>query len=429
MKKLKIAFLFQFIIFFGSLSANIDFNKNYSKQIRILKHFDIDTSFMQDRELQKYISNYQSPSKQNYFYKAIQKASVFLPTVQRMLNEANVPKEFLYLAMAESQFENRAVSEKSASGMWQFMPFTAQAYGLRIDNYVDERQDILKSTEVAIKYLNELHNKFDKWYLSAIAYNCGEGRLRRAIKKAGTDDLKTLLNEESSFIPKESRKYIRKIVALAFLGSNESGFVKNNYEHLLNNGNTFSLAMVPVFGGDSLYRISHILNLSISEIRHLNPHVKNNIIPPDVENYNIYIPYSKLSRFKALYTAHKTPKNTTLHIVHYGDSLYKIGRQYGCSHKEIQKINNLENIILQKGQKLIVPIPDVKNNFSKKRQTKNKKYKISKKNKKSTVYLVKKGDTLHSIARYFETNIESIMKKNKLDSQLIRIGEKLIVTR
>ena len=115
-----------------------------------------------------------------------------IPLLKSMMNEAQIPQEFLFLAMAESEFNLRAYSPKKASGIWQIVPKTAKEWGLKITDFVDERRDPIKSTKMAIKYLQYLKNATGEWYLAAMAYNCGIGRLKKGIKRAGTEDIAVL---------------------------------------------------------------------------------------------------------------------------------------------------------------------------------------------------------------------------------------------
>ena len=176
------------------LSASLIYNSNHNKEIQLLESFDIEASFLYDRVLNKMRNSNVAIYKEKRFFQAMNEAYLFIPAVKNILAEYDVPPEFLFLAMAESHFSNRAYSKKRASGLWQSMPRTAKGYGLKIDEYVDERRDFIKSTRAAAKYLSHLHKRFGKWYLAAIAYNCGGGRLNHGIKKAKTDELSVLLN-------------------------------------------------------------------------------------------------------------------------------------------------------------------------------------------------------------------------------------------
>ncbi|MDR3346013.1 MAG: lytic transglycosylase domain-containing protein, partial [Campylobacteraceae bacterium] len=177
---------------------------DYMHQVEVLKNLDIDTTFLQDRmftSMKEDISLY----RQKQFLKMLENGAKFIPMLRDMIHEAAIPDAFLYMAMAESGFSVKAYSKAKASGLWQFMAATAKKYNLVIDDYVDERRDPIKSTQAAIKYLNFLHASFGKWYLAAMAYNCGEGRVSRAIEKAGTDDLYVLLDEKAKYLPSETR--------------------------------------------------------------------------------------------------------------------------------------------------------------------------------------------------------------------------------
>jgi len=206
-----ILFLFPVLLF-----GNLTFHDDYSEQVNIVKKLDIEPSFLNDRVLLRKLSEYRQIDRQISFLKTIKEAKVFLPTIKKMLSDSDIPKEFLYLAMAESDFSSRAVSSKSAAGIWQFIPSTASLYGLKIDEYVDERFDMIKSTKVAIQFLSHLYGKFGKWYLAAIAYNCGEGKLRRAIRKAGTDNLNTLLDPDKKYIPLRVEYILEKLLHLLY---------------------------------------------------------------------------------------------------------------------------------------------------------------------------------------------------------------------
>ena len=420
-------FRFFLILTFPTLLfANFNFNDNYEKQVRILSKFDVDSRFLHNKFLQDIIIDYKSDSKRLHFFRAMSNAVQFLPAIKNILAESKIPNEFLYLAMAESQLISVARSNKQAAGIWQFIPSTAQMYGLQVNYYIDDRLDMIKSTEVAIKFLSDMHKRFKKWYLAAIAYNCGEGTLMRAIKKAGTEDLATLIDPEKKYLPKESRIYIRKILALALMEGSDEIF-DSKYSYIFNVGNNSSLATLKIGGGERLVDIANDINMSVEDLKKLNSHILLGITPPDEygNRYNIYIPYFKLPDFKANYKRKKIYSGSLEYYVKKGDSLFKIGLKYRCNYKNIQKINGLKTDHLFAGQKLIIPIL-----YNSKRSSlrKAKDYSVLSNIKSSQKkYLVKKGDTLYSIARDLNTDVGRLMRKNNLTSSNIYIGESLIV--
>jgi membrane-bound lytic murein transglycosylase D len=304
----------------------------------------------------------------------------------------------------------KAYSSKRAAGLWQFMPKTATKYGLKIDEYVDERRDLVKSTKAAATYLSFLHDMFGKWYLAAIAYNCGEGRLLDAIDKAGSDELAVLLDEEKKYIPLESRNYIRKIIALALIGSDEEYLMKSEYAYLLDRSDENGIATVKISSGESLSRISELLKMPLADLKELNGHLKYDFVPPYKGGYDIYIPHEKLADFKRKYTKESIAKIYKIHTVQAGDNLSKIGKKYGVSYHVIKDFNNLHSNRLKIKQKLIIPIPK-----------KSKSHQLLSKN----YYMVKRGDSLESIARRHHVSVQMIRQQNNLKGSFIKAGERL----
>jgi len=405
---LKFFILFMFVVS-SSAFAVLNFESNYSKEVKLLNAFDITPSFLKDPKLNLMKEQKRARYKNKYFFNTMNDAYIFIPLVKKIIADSGVPSEILYLAMAESNFSTRAYSRKKASGMWQFMPYTGRMYGLKIDSYVDERRDLVKSTEAAVRYLKVLHKKFGKWYLAAIAYNCGEGRLKKGIKRAGSDDLNVLLNAKKRYIPRESRNYIRKILALALIGFDEAYMIDNECDYLLNRGNAYSLATVVVPAGESINRIAKLISMPSAELKKLNRHLKYDFVPPYGKSYPVYIPYIKLSEFKTKYQPAKLQTMYLVHTVRSGDNLSYLGKRYGIPYKRIRDFNKLSSNRLKLKQKLIIPVS---------------KHYVP---KKERAYTVRRGDTLDSISKNFKVSVSELKKRNRLNSDVIRIGAKLSV--
>jgi membrane-bound lytic murein transglycosylase D len=405
MFKYLISLLFPFLLF-----ANLTYVSNYNKELALLQSFDIEPSFLYDPIMNDMRNKNSTVRRNKLFFKTMNDAYLFIPAIKNILTKHGIPQEFLYLAMAESNFSTRAYSKKRAAGLWQFMPRTAQHYKLHINEYVDERRDLLKSTEAAATYLSALHKRFGKWYLAAIAYNCGGGRLNHAIKKAGTDDLAVLLDPEKKYIPLESRLYIRKIVTLALIGTDEQFLLSSEYEHLLNRANAYPISTVSVPSGESLKRVAKLIDMPIKDLQKLNRHLKYDFVPPYSKKYDIYIPYIKLAEFKQKYYEDSIKNIYKIHVVKSGDNLSYIGKKYGVSYKVIMDFNHLKNTRLRLKQKLIIPIVG-----------KSKKQKVNSR----FYYLVKKGDSLESISKAHKVSIRNIKQQNHIKGSLIKIGDRL----
>jgi len=398
-----------FILFFPLfLYANLTYESNYKKELALLDSFDIEPTFLYDPIMND--MKRKTLKKYKHFFRAMNEAYLFIPAIKSTLTKYDVPQEFLYLAMAESNFQTKAYSSKRAAGLWQFMPRTGKFYDLKIDEYVDERRDLIKSTEAAAEYLTALHKRFGKWYLAAIAYNCGGGALNKAIHKAKTDDLSVLVDEDKKYIPKESCYYIRKIIALALIGSDEQYLLHSEYEYLLNRANAYSIATVKLAPGESLQRLSKILDIPLKDLKKLNRHLKYDFVPPYSKNYDVYIPYIKLADFKQKYHQAPMQKIYKIHVVTNGDNLGYIGKKYGVSYRVIKDFNHLSSNMLHLKQKLVIPIP--KKSRQKKFTTKH-------------YYMVKKGDSLISIAKAHNISLENLRAQNNIRGAFIKVGDRL----
>jgi len=391
-------------LLFGALT----FNTDLQEQSKVVRAFDLPVSFLNDPYLQKIIAQKRSYYKHRHFFSNPDEAYLFIPMIKSVLSASEVPSEFIFLALAESGLSIEAYSRKKAVGLWQFMPQTGALYGLQIDDYVDERKDLVKSTRAAINHLEKLHDRFGKWYLAAIAYNCGGGRLANAIRKAGTDDISVLLDPNRHLLPKESRIYFRKILALTLLGNDENFMINQEYAYLLDRANAYAIARVKVARGERLSRVAKLLHIPPYKLTTLNRHLRYDFVPPYEKQYTIYIPYVKLNEFLQNYKPAPLETFYLLHEVSSGENLSKIGKKYRISYKMIKEFNQLRSNRLRIGQKLVIPV-------SKPLDLKNGKY------------TVKSGDCLETIARDFETTVSHLKALNNLSGSIIRVGDRLSI--
>ena len=198
--------------------------------------------------------------------------------IRDRLRSRDMPEGLLYLAMIESGFSPWATSPVLASGVWQFMGPTARAYGLRVDQWVDERRDPLRATDAALDYLDELYQEFGSWHLAAAAYNAGPGRVAQALSRVrqGTVDEDELYWEIIEHLPRETREYVPKIIAAAILAEQAEHFgfeVGPDLPYL------FEQVLVP--GGTSLRRVAEAAEVPTGLMRDLNPHLIRGVTPPD----------------------------------------------------------------------------------------------------------------------------------------------------
>ncbi|MDR1554444.1 MAG: LysM peptidoglycan-binding domain-containing protein [Campylobacteraceae bacterium] len=401
-----IRMIFCLFLFACSSYAYFVVEDDYRRQVEMFKNLDIDISFLQDNmftSMKEDISLY----RQKQFLKTLENGAQFIPILRNMIQEAGIPEAFLYMAMAESGFSTKAYSKAKALGLWQFMSQTAKIYGLIIDDYVDERRDPIKSTEAAIKYLKALHNRFGKWYLAAMAYNCGEGRVARAIEQAGTDNLYVLLDEKAKYLPKETREYIRKVIVMAYLSEDKNFLVANNADHFLNSGK-FENAFVTkeLKGGSSIFDVAETIGMSLNELWAYNPHLNYFFTPPNKKKYHIYIPKDKEKQYERDFDASKVSSKFDIYVVVKGDSFYKIAKKYKVDYKIIKDFNTVASNMLKPGQKLIIPVMHAASQASQ-------------------YYTIKSGDTLLSISSKYNLSVAQLKKINNIEGEIIYPGLKL----
>lgn len=340
----------------SSLSAN--FYENTPDIQNVLATFDIDTTYQVDTALFEQHHERTMGYDWEHFVESYDKGYDYIPILKQMLSDAGVPQEFLYLAMAESRFSTRAYSSKKAVGIWQIMPATAKGLGLRIDDFVDERRDPIKSTQAAIKYLKQLKTMTGKWYLAAMAYNCGIGRLQRAIKQAGSDDINILMDDEKAYIPLETRNYIRLILSMNLAFSDVDILKTQDKEYFLNRGSTITLASVKVPAGTDFSSIASGAGMSVEEVKKYNRQFRYSFTPPSGKEYDIYLPYEHLLTFKTKFKPQKVDlsKFYIVYKVKKGDSLYSISRRYNVSVDTLKNTNNIKKTLLSINQKIIIPL-------------------------------------------------------------------------
>ncbi len=188
-----------------------------------------------------------------------------------------MPEDLLYMAMIESGFSTRALSHVEASGLWQFMGPTALEYGLQIGEFVDERRDPLRATDAALDYLERLHERFDSWYLAAAAYNAGPNRVARALRAAENRPVgdEQLFWEIVDRLPRETRNYVPKLLAAVLLAkeAEQHGFEVNRPE-------PYDFERVWVPGETALDAVARALEMPVSDLRDLNPHLVRGVTPP-----------------------------------------------------------------------------------------------------------------------------------------------------
>jgi membrane-bound lytic murein transglycosylase D len=203
--------------------------------------------------------------------------------MKNIFKEQHLPEDLFYVAMIESGFKLHSVSPAEATGPWQFLSGTARQYGLRIDGWVDERKDPVKSTLAAAEHFKHLYSRFGSWPLALASYNWGADNVQRAIRESRSRDFWNL--HASGSIPRELRDYVPKYMAVTIIASNlpAHGFTLPVAE-------PFVYDEVQITKSTSLHVIAKNANTTYEQIKWLNPELKYDKTPPDTKPYTLRIP-------------------------------------------------------------------------------------------------------------------------------------------
>jgi membrane-bound lytic murein transglycosylase D len=202
--------------------------------------------------------------------------------------------------MVESAFNPEAVSRTGAGGLWQFVKVTGKELNLRVGKNLDERFDPIRSTDAAVRYLYRINNNLNRWYLTAMAYNCGNGCVNKSIRRAGTKDLGVLISSRNNYIKPETKKYIQKILLMAMIGENYLFKENDRVGDMIFRLPSDRMTPVPVRSGEKLSNLASILNMNKVYLEKINAHLKNGQAP-FIDGYKINIPTSKVPMFNARY--------------------------------------------------------------------------------------------------------------------------------
>ena len=359
----------------------------------------------------------------------------YFPIFEEVFDRYGMPLELKYMSVIESALNPVARSRAGALGIWQFMYQTGKFYGLKINSFVDERLDVEKAADAAARYLLDAYHTFQDWNLAICAYNCGSGNVLKAIRRSGSKQFWDLY----PYLPRETRGYVPAFVGAmyAFTYQKEYGLVKG--ETLL----PIHADTLEINKNLHFKQISEIIGVPIEILREMNPQYRHDIVPGNEGTYILKIPFNYTGDFiekvDTIY-AHKadtllSPKvikniqeggngASITYKVKSGDNLGKIAQKYHVSVNQLKKWNHISGSMIRVGQRLTIysnggPAPASENKAD--TTTDSNGY---------SVYTVKSGDSLYTIAKNFPgISADDIMKFNGISSNIkpgmkIRIPKK-----
>ena len=380
----------------------------------------------------------------------IGRSQLYFPIFEHYLQVNNMPDELKYLSIVESALNPKAKSPVGASGLWQFMKGTGYLYGLKVDSYIDERNDPIKASEAAFRYLRDLHKRYDDWTLAIAAYNCGPGRVNRAIRQARTMDFWKL----RKYLPSETRNYVPAFIAVTYVMNyyESHGIEIQPAKEKFSNFSTITL-----FDSKSFYDISKVSDVDFNLIEKLNPAYKRKYIPKATYGNYLTLPIIGMEKLKdkmrqdllrKYYKSNSASYNEFMnipenmiqstYIVQKGESIEYIAKLLKCTKEELADWNKLESLSIFNGQELTVYFP--KTQLSKNIMTladEEEELETSEATdsalpetteEKITVYhTMEEGQTLGEISElYADVTLSEIIRKNKLFGEItLKPGDKI----
>jgi membrane-bound lytic murein transglycosylase D len=361
----------------------------------------------------------------NYMQRVAVRAKPFLHLIVEKLEQQNMPLELVLLPIVESAFDPFAYSHGRAAGMWQFIPSTGKRFGMKQTWWYDGRRDVMASTQGAIDYLNYLVKMYDgNWFHALAAYNSGEGRVQRAIrknKKAGKPTDFWNLD-----LPRETRAYVPKLLALADILANSEQY---NFNWPKIDNIPFTQEVI-VGSQIDLALAAQMAGLTVKELHSLNPGYNRWATDPNGP-YTLLLPIDKVENFsiELAKTDSSQRLNWTRHKIRSGDSLLKLAKQYHTTTDIISRVNELRSNVIIAGEYLIIPVAlksldsyslSQEQRLAKTQSKKSGEYKLN--------HTVKSGDTFWELSRQYDVNLRQLAKWNGMaPTDTLRPGKELVI--
>ncbi len=386
-----------------------------------------------------------------YLEDGLSRGARFLPMIQEVFRAEGLPLDLAYVPLIESAFKPNALSRAKAKGIWQFMRGTALENGLKHDWYIDERSDPEKATRAAAKYLKTLYGMFEDWHLALASYNGGPGRVQRAMKQSGRDDFWQLTSTKRRYLPRETRDYVPLILAAVIIARNPSQYGMN-----ITPMDTPEYETVTLASAVDLRRVAEWAGTPVQTIQDLNPELRRWTTPLRATDYELKVPEGTADVINArmLEVAADELAPLNRHTVKNGETLLSISRKLKVSRADLAEANYLSTkATLKTGQQLIIPraptlllatntetptpavetprvvavstAADAAPAAASPRRAAPRVESAPEK----VIHRVRRGDTLYSIAKRYDTTVGELKEWNRLRSNAIQIGQRLTIFR
>src|SRR5437899_4480284 len=365
------------------------------------KNISHDLPLTVNDQVLSFLNFFQTPRGRAIVETGLRRAGRYREMISRVLREEGLPQDLIYLAQAESAFQPLALSRAGARGIWQFVAYRGQQYGLHHTWWVDERQDPEKATRAAAQHLRDLYGVFGDWYLAMAAYNCGPGNVQKGIERTGYADFWELYKRK--VLPRETKNYVPIIIALTLIAKDATHYnIEAEPEapvasDIVKPGRPIDLRLV-----------AETIDVDRETLRALHPSLLR-MATPDDPSFELRLPQGMGETFTAEIAAVPPGKCTSWrrHRVEPGETLASIAKKFRVTAAAIVEANNLErNSALDPGAKLTIPATQP----------------LSETKRRLVSYRVRRGDTLGGIADSFSVDSEDVRKWNRLRYKRVSRG-------
>jgi len=365
------------------------------------KNISHDLPLTVNDQVLSFLNFFQTPRGRAIVETGLRRAGRYREMISRVLREEGMPQDLIYLAQAESAFQPLALSRAGARGIWQFVAYRGQQYGLRHTWWIDERQDPEKATHAAAQHLRDLYKLYGDWYLAMAAYNCGPGNVQKGIERTGYADFWELYKR--NVLPRETKNYVPIIIALTLIAKDAA-----HYNIQAEPEAAIPTDIVKPGRAIDLRLVAETIDVDVETLRSLNPSLLRLATPED-PTFELHLPPGTAQKFSAEIADIPPDKwvSWRRHRVETGETLTSIAKKYRVTAAAVADANNLErSAALDAGEKLIIPATQAPS------ETK----------RRLVSYRVRRGDTFLGIADRFNVSADDLRKWNHLKSNKVGRG-------
>lgn len=324
----------------------------------IANHFALSNEDSQHSQVQDQINRIRQ--EQSYLFELTSNAQPYIYYVYQQTQLRGMPAELALLPMVESDYQPTESSSVGAGGLWQLMPTTASGFGVKMNASLDDRRNVITSTNAALNYLQSLHDTFHSWDLAIAAYNAGEGTVQNAINYNKARGLPT--DYWDLPLPEQTKEYVPKLLAFANIIQTPSHYGMR----LMPVPNKPYFSSIDLHEQYSINELAHLADVTVAEFRNLNPEFRH-ANTAKLASYNVLVPKTNKQTFVNNITQLSAPKTlakrsavpavagtqTLTYVVQNGDSLCRITRHFGVAQRDFLYWNHFSsNVVLHPGMEV-----------------------------------------------------------------------------